>query len=294
MENQNIVDSDYCQNCGAPLLFQNRPCPSCSSSTVKNTNTVNQTIYVSEKNLVKSSEKVYFTISLIISIIFYLILLISIVGIFYVLLFVFFGLITQGLFIGYLRGNAIIINEKQFSEVYEIAQKLTIKLGLNKMPDIYVTQSGGMLNAFATKFLSKHFVVIYSDVLELAYKEGREALEFIVCHEFTHIKRNHVQKHMFIFPATVIPFLSQAYSRACEYTCDAISSYLCPQGAVKGLLVLAAGKNLYKNVDVYEFINNSNRNSGFWTWFAEIFQTHPHLYRRLEEATRASGLYNNT
>ena len=106
------------------------------------------------------------------------------------------------------------------------------------------------------------------------------------------LKEKHVQKSMYLFPANLIPFLSQAYSRACEYTCDAISSYLCPSGSVKGLLLLAAGKHLYNNVDVYEFINNSNNEGGFWTWFAEVLQTHPHLYRRLEEAIKISRIYN--
>ena len=175
MQNQSIIDSDYCQNCGTPLLFPNKPCPNCSVTVekIQTSSIIDQTIYFDEKNLVSPRENIYFAISLIISILFYLVLLISVVGIFYGIIGVIFGLITHGMFIGYLRGNAIRINNKQFPEVYKIAQNLSVKLNLKKMPDIYVVQEGGALNAFATKFLSKHFVVIFSDVLELAYKEGK-------------------------------------------------------------------------------------------------------------------------
>jgi len=153
------------------------------------------------------------------------------------------------------------------------------------MPDTYVLQSGGMLNAFATRFASRDFAVIYSDVLELAYKQGEPALRFIVGHEFAHLKRRHIQKRLWLLPALFIPFLGKAYSRACEYTCDRMSAFLNSDGAVDGLLVLAAGKGLYKMVNVQEFVSLAKLQRGFWSVFSEIISTHPHLYKRLQEVT---------
>ena len=47
------------------------------------------------------------------------------------------------------------------------------------------------------------------------------------------------------------------------------------------MLILAAGKKLYKKIDVSELINNTQDHSGFAFWFAEIFSTHPHLVKRV-------------
>lgn len=187
-------------------------------------------------------------------------------------------------FIGYIEGNAIKISKKQFSDVFDILQNHSQALGLKKTPDMYVLQGNGVLNAFATRFSRKNFVVLYSDIFEMAYLDGKDAVSFIIGHELGHIKRSHVGfiKSMLIFPASFIPFLNSAYSRACEYTCDNFGYNLSPKGATSGLLILAAGKKLYKKVDLSNLIYNAKYNQRFASWFAEIFFSHPHLVKRLD------------
>ena len=107
---------------------------------------------------------------------------------------------------------------------------------LNPVPAIYVLQAGGLLNAFATRFLGRSFVVIYSDVLELAYMKGEAELAFVICHELAHIKRKHLAWRWFLYPSMLIPFLGAAYSRACEYTCDRFGAHYRPDGALGGFL----------------------------------------------------------
>ena len=80
----------------------------------------------------------------------------------------------------------------------------------------------------------------------------------------------------------MIPFMGAAYSRACEYTCDNVGYNLSNKGALKGLMILAAGKKLYKKVNVLNLINNIKESAGFALWFAEIFASHPHLINRLD------------
>ncbi len=142
-------------------------------------------------------------------------------------------------------------------------------------------QSGGMLNAFATKFLGRNFVIIYSDVLELAYKEGEPAVAFIIAHELAHIKRKHLTWRGLLYPAMLVPLLGPAYSRACEYTSDLIAAQLVPEGAIQGLTVLATGKRLYQKLNILEVINQSEEESGFWIWLSEKFSNHPNLIKRI-------------
>ena len=201
----------------------------------------------------------------------------------YFLAFMLINLIGQLFLVGHIRGNAIKINQKQFPEIYEILVSQSERLGLKKVPAMYLLQNDGVLNAFATKFVGRNYVVIYSAILAAAYQEGRSAVEFIIGHELGHIKRNHVGflKSFFLLPASFIPFLGAAYSRACEYTCDSIGYALCPEGAAKGLLILAAGTSLYKKINIDELLLTAQSEKGFVTWFAEIFSSHPHGTNRL-------------
>jgi Zn-dependent protease with chaperone function len=240
-------------------------------------------------------ENLYFAIKLIVTIVFYLSIIAMVVSIeaekfvafipiiIYLGIFALYFLFRHGILIGYLKGNAIRVSENQFPEVYKLAESQSKKLGLSKIPSIYVLQAGGLLNAFATRFFGSDFVVIYSDILETAYEQGNKALEFIVAHELGHIQRKHSTKHLLLFPSLIIPFLNPAYSRACEYTCDRIGYFLCPEGATPGMLVLAAGKRLYSKIHVDEFLLTSQIEYGFWKWFAEIISTHPNLPKRIIE-----------
>lgn len=230
-------------------------------------------------HLIHPKEQIYFILSLIVSILLYIlgILIIILYGPMIALMLLF----VHGMLIGNLKGNGVKISDRQFPEIHQSAQRLSKKLGMNNLPDIYLLQSGGALNAFATNFLGKNFVVLYSDVMELAYEEGQEAVDFILCHELVHLQRKHISKNLLLLPSQIIPFLGTAYSRACEYTCDAIASHLVPNGAMSGLLVLAGGKKLHKRMNISAFTAQASEDSGFWTWFAEINSSHPFLSKRV-------------
>ena len=233
------------------------------------------------ESLVSPKERVYFGISLMISLLMYIGLVVSIVGIVYIAIGLIIAVIVHGLFIGSLRGNGIRVSENQFPQVYRIASQLANQMGLNPIPAIYVLQAGGLLNAFATKFLGRSFVVIYSDMLELAYEKGESELAFVICHELAHIKRKHLTWRWLLYPSMFIPFLGTAYSQACEYTCDRFGAHYRLDGAVGGLLVLASGKKLYRNVNAQEFGNQADTERCFWVWFSEVLSTHPNLPKRV-------------
>ena len=201
----------------------------------------------------------------------------------YGLAFLLFTLCMHIYLIGYIKGSGVQVNEKQFPEAYAILKAQSEKLGLAQVPAMYLLQSGGMLNAFATRFSGRNYVILYSDVLGAAYDEGMTAVAFIIGHELGHLKRNHVSlaKSIFTLPSKLIPFLGAAYSRACETTCDNIGYALCPEGAEKGMLILAAGRELYKKVQVNELLAATRAEKGFAMWFAEVFSSHPPIVDRI-------------
>ncbi|HEY0769843.1 MAG TPA: M48 family metallopeptidase [Sphingobacteriaceae bacterium] len=195
-----------------------------------------------------------------------------------ILIYLFFRL---GVMIGYLKGNAVKVSKHQFPEIYEIVVEQSNLLGLKTIPDVYLLQNGGILNAFATRFFGSDYVVIYSDVLEEAFEDNIETVRFILGHELGHVKRKHMLKSIWLFPSFFIPFLNSAYSRACEYTCDNIGAALSNNGARPGLLLLASGKKLWKKVNTQAYIDQEYYEGGFWFWFAEKVSSHPRLTKRI-------------
>lgn len=243
---------------------------------------------------INSKENIYFYIKLFVSIVMYALMLYGIISlisidippqfyvfIFYAVIIFVFVALRLGLLIGYLKGNAVRITEFQFPDIHEIVVKQSAALGLPNTPHVYLLQAGGLLNAFATRFMGTNYVVIYSDVLEEAYENNLQTVEFIIGHELGHVKRKHVMKRVLLFPSVVIPFLGSAYSRACEFTCDNIGAALSPHGARNGLMVLVSGKRLYKKVNVEKFMNQHNREDGFWSWLSEKVSSHPMLSKRV-------------
>ncbi len=206
----------------------------------------------------------------------------------YVVLIIMYLFFRVGILTGYLMGNSIKVSERQFPEIYDIVVKQSHLLGLKKLPAVFIMQNGGILNAFAMRFSGSNYVVLYSDVVEEALAEDINGLKFIIGHELGHIKRKHMSKFVWLFPAFIIPFLNSAYSRACEYTCDNIGDALCAEGVRPGFLLLASGKKLWKKVNQQAFLDQEEEGEGFWFWFAEKASTHPRLTKRIgrfEEVT---------
>ncbi|WP_165913618.1 M48 family metallopeptidase [Serpentinicella alkaliphila] len=184
-----------------------------------------------------------------------------------------------------IRINGVRISSHQFPAVYEKTKELCELMEIKKIPDIFVIQSGGVLNAFATRFFGKNMVVLYSEIFDLIDSSDENVLSFILTHELAHIKRNHITKQALILPAMWVPFLGKAYSRACEYTCDRMAAHYIndPEAAMEGLTMLAIGKTLFKQVNREEYLHQSSNEKGLFTFFAEKLSTHPTLPKRINK-----------
>jgi Zn-dependent protease with chaperone function len=249
----------------------------------------------SPRQLVNTRERVYYAAMVVVSLLVYAgLVLVGLqqpeVGariVMFALAFFLMGLFAHGLALGRVRGNAVRVSEKQFPLLHRLATTHARKLGLKKVPTVYVMESGGLLNAFATRFLGRDFVIVYSDVLALALAQGEAAVGFIMGHELAHVWRGHLKHHWLTLPGRLFPYLGAAYSRACEYTCDRIGAFCQPEGAISGLLILAAGKELHAHVDVKEYAAQAVSDQGYWIRRAEVVSSHPLLPKRVAALLKA-------
>jgi len=133
-----------------------------------------------------NSESLWLALVVLSSIALWIVLFLSAIGIFYAIFFGVFFFITHLAFIAHIRGSAVKISSEQFPELYSTINELSMKIGLEPVPDAYLMQQGGALNAFATKLFRSNIIVLYSDLLE-ACGDNTTARNMIIGHELGHI-----------------------------------------------------------------------------------------------------------
>jgi len=165
------------------------------------------------------SEIPLFVLALLVSAGLWLLAVITIIGLVYgVMLGLFFFAMHLAL-VARVRGNGVRVGPTQFPEVHAAVERLAIRIGMKTVPEAYLIQGGGVLNAFATRFGRSDIVILYTDLLE-ACGDDHEARDMIIAHELGHLACGHVRWNFALAPALLVPFLSGALSRAREYTCD--------------------------------------------------------------------------
>jgi Zn-dependent protease with chaperone function len=205
--------------------------------------------------------------------------LIGFVYAFFIGLFLFFAHLG---FIAYVRGSAVRLGPDQFPEIHRRVQELCARAGIEEVPEAYLMEAGGTLNALATKFLRSRMIVLFSDLLD-ACGDNTTARDMVIGHELGHIKAGHLQWSWLLFPGMLVPFLGTTYSRAREYTCDRYGAALCgdPKGALLGLAILAAGGAHGPRVNLAAFTRQREQlDTGFMT-LAKWLGTHPPLCDRV-------------
>lgn len=191
------------------------------------------------------------------------------------------------------RANAIRITPKNFPEIYEVVEEYAQRLGMKETPKIYLSQANGVLNAFSAYILRRQYIVLYTDLFEVAYLEHHDldSIKFIIGHEMAHIRLRHATfgYQMTILFGNYFPILSTALSRAREYSCDRVAQHLTGMSGVEPMLALVVGKHLYKKVDVEDYVQHCHEVRGFFVFIYNLMATHPIMPKRVQALLRDHG-----
>jgi hypothetical protein len=131
--------------------------------------------------LIHPKETIYFAICVVVSLVVYVALAMTILNggpiagtlTTYLIFGIVAFFIVHGLHIGHVRGNGVRVSSRQFPELNAMADQHSRRLGLDETPAIFVLQSGGVLNAFATRFLGRNFVILNSEFSRLQPRRAR-------------------------------------------------------------------------------------------------------------------------
>ena len=238
-----------------------------------------------DKRLVSPKEPPLFVLGVILSCLGWAALTLATLGIglLYALFAVGFMAMAHAVFLASVRGNGVRVSRDQLPLLHQRLEAASRRLGLERVPELYLLQSGGLVNAFATKLLSRRFVILTSSLAD-ACSDPRQ-LDFVLGHELGHLAAGHLAWNAFLLPFRLVPWLGSAYSRAREYTGDrcglAVVEELEP--AMRGLVVLAAGGKYAGEVNLQAFAEQRAESGRFWMATTELMSTHPFLCKRVAE-----------
>ena len=216
---------------------------------------------------------------------------VSIIGLIYGLFIGLFLFLSQIAFVAHVRGSAVRLGPDQFPDLYRRVQDLSARAGIDPVPEAYVMQAGGSLNALATAFLRSRIIVLFSELLD-ACGDDDDARDMIIGHELGHIRAGHLSWRWLLFPGFLVPFLGSAYSRARELTCDRYGAALCRdrRGALTGLGILAAGGSHGRKVNLRALASQRALLDTGWMTLGKWIATHPPLSERIAALEPGDGV----
>ena len=234
--------------------------------------------------LVYPRERTLGTITLVLGLLVWALLIVGTLGLALVyLLFGFlFYLFAHSALISWVRGNGVLLSAQQLPDLRERFDACCAKLGIADQPEAYLLQGNGILNAFATRFLGRHYIVILSDTVD-AMQAHPDGVNFYFGHELGHVRMKHLTGALLRAPVLWLPLLGAAYSRAKESTCDRHGRACCesPETAARALVALAAGAQRWRMVDLAAIEAQAALSSGFWMSYHELVGGYPWLTKRV-------------
>ena len=234
--------------------------------------------------LVYPRERTLGAITLVLGLIVWVLIVVGTVGIalIYLLFGFLFYLFAQSALIAWLRGNGVLLSAQQLPDLRDRFDACCAKLGIDDKPEAYLLQGGGVLNAFATRFIGRNYIVVLSDIVD-AMQAHPDGVNFYFGHELGHVRMKHLTGKLLRAPVLWLPLLGAAYSRAKELTCDRHGRACCEstETAARALVALAAGAQRWRMVDLPAFEAQAALSRGFWMSFHELTGGYPWLTKRV-------------
>ncbi len=196
--------------------------------------------------------------------------------------------IVDRLYRAQLLGNSIQVRPGQFPEICELVTTYCEKLRMYKVPEVFIVNGNGVVNAIAMRMLRDKYVLLLGDLVDVTLASGLPSLGFVLGHELGHHALGHTSplRNLFLWPSKFVPFLGPAYARACELSADRVGLWLAGQSeaAMRGLAALACGSRaLTTSVNVDVLKQQENAMSGVFAFLSTVFSTHPRITQRIVE-----------
>jgi hypothetical protein len=192
---------------------------------------------------------------------------------------------------GFIRGNAVRLSNDQIPEIFNILEGHCKKLGMDYVPELYVSDGAihEPVQAFSTW---KHdFIVITRHFLER--KPGRipDVLAFMLGRELGRIRLGHTKwwYEMILAYVIKIPYLRNPMTHVQTLSHDRYGAFLAP-GGIRGLAVQACGRRMLQSMNLEDYLRQVREYGGFWEMLANMTKSRPHISYRIRALLNAGLL----
>jgi Zn-dependent protease with chaperone function len=192
-----------------------------------------------------------------------------------------------------LLGGAVLVTEKQFPKLYQLAKRCAETLGVPEQ-QLYVVQALGSINAMTMGTNEESVVIVHSATVDHLTEDE---LLFVIGHEFGHIQNSHsVYGTALYFLLNMVGAFVQwivtpailalnHWARRAEITSDRAGLLCCGdlEVAQRAMAKIALGsKELYEQLDLEEYLKQLEESQKHFGRIAEITQSHPYVPKRIE------------
>ena len=211
------------------------------------------------------------------------------------LLFGLFGYLARLFYRAHLFGHAVLIGERQFPHLHESLKAGAQRLGLPVVPQAFLYNSHGLMNAFATRIAGTRMVLLTSALVDV---QDPAQVDFVIGHELGHHAAGHLSfwKNLIKLPGKLVPLLGPAYHRSRELTADRMGAYCVGdfEASRSALHMLACGSaRLNAHMDADAFSAQEDMVPPITGFLLHAVSGYPRLTRRVNEVERyfqASGV----
>jgi hypothetical protein len=189
---------------------------------------------------------------------------------------------------GFIRGNSVRLSKDQIPEIYNILERHCERLGMNDVPELYISDSAihEPIRAFSTW---KHdFIVFSRRSLERKPDKFPDILAFMIGRELGRIRLGHTSwwYEMALAYVIKIPYLRNPMTQAQTFSHDRYGAFLAPDG-IRGLVIQACGRRMLQNLNIEDYLNQVRGYGGFWEMLADITKETPHISYRIRALLKA-------
>jgi hypothetical protein len=188
-----------------------------------------------------------------------------------------------------IRGSSVRLSERQFPEIYAILEAHCKRLGMTKLPELFLT--GSTIQPYSQTFSSwrENYIVLHQVLMDIDDRKTLDVVSFVIAHELgaIRLRQTAIWNEMLLTYLSSIKWLRTPLERARFYSRDRYGAALSPTG-FRGLLVNAVGRRLMDHVDIDDYTEQMRNYGGIWSGVNVLFERKPQVFVRLQRL-RAAG-----
>lgn len=181
-----------------------------------------------------------------------------------------------------LQGHAVAVGPKQFPDLDTRLTAVAGRLKIANPPSLFLVHRPMLAGTHSIRYRHRDFLAVNSETVG-ALTDRQSAIDFLMGRELARLNDPFNRWRYLIWPASVLPILGPALSRARIYTYDRFGIAACKTkvDAAFALSILACGTRRWKSVNIPEFSNQSSGTTQFWMAVQELMSDTPWLAKRM-------------